>query len=372
MNILLNSAGFIARNIEDIILYGENQDSSLVRAVTQLSSRFLSVTVFPIALTFELLFKRIPKTLFTPIRIQKNPVQEGHPSKFQRRCDKIAKFALGILFSPLGVFSPDCVSGLFLKNPNSADSIRPFGVENLYGKTGLSILRPKTAQEAEQMVKEAIQNKKKISIVGAGMSEGTQTIPQEVDSVIVDTRFLNTVEIDVENNCAHVGAGATWEIVQMAANQSGKSVIVKQASDPFSVGGSIGMNCHGWAHDRGAIASTIKSLTIVDAEGNVKKISPKDEMFGCFFGTLGYFGLIIEAEIELTNNENLIELTDTIQPEQFKAVYQNTIKDRGIPLFGGRLSLDMRRENPLTEIEMVQYVRDEEANLGQKIVKTDQ
>lgn len=50
-------------------------------------------------------------------------------------------------------------------------------------------------------------------------------------------------------------SGAIWEHIQIEANKRGKSVIVKQASDLFSVRGSIGINCHGWAHKYGAISS---------------------------------------------------------------------------------------------------------------------
>ncbi len=362
---LTNPSATLARGIENILIKGENSGSMLEKAACAVLSRLISVTVFPVFLGLELVLKRIPKAL-AALRFSSIPQPNNAPSQFQKSTDKIKKFALGIFFSPLGIRSPDGISSFFLKTPPSDSTIRPFGVELQYGKNVNKVQYPKSVKQLQNIIRKAKKENKQVSVIGAGMSQGPQTVPASSNHVVIHTKHLNKVEIQKNRNIAKVGAGATWEQVQIAANQQGKSVIVKQASDVFSIGGSIGINCHGWAHEYGAIASTVESVQIIDAEGNLKTLTPKDELFGCLFGTLGYFGVIVSVQLKLTDNEHLVEKTKTVSLDQFHTHYQTMIKGQGIPLFGGRLNLDCLEGNPLRSVEMVTYERDLEANAAEK------
>lgn len=356
----------VARGIENLIIACKESDKASVKAGIFFLARLASITVFPAVASAELIVKRIPKALFS-IPLRKVESEENQRSKFEKNLCKVQKFTLGILLAPLGVRSADGVSGFFLKTPPSDKVIRPFGVEAQYGKTVDKVHYPKNKEELQALVKQAIQDKKQISVIGAGMSQGTQTVPVDDRHLVIHTKFLNKISFDAAKNTATVGSGTTWEQLQIAANKIGKSSIVKQASDPFSIGGSIGINCHGWAHENGAIASTVESLEIIDAEGNFRTLKPQDELFGCMFGTLGYFGIVVNATLKITDNEHLIEKSETVDVDQFHESYQSTIKGHDIPLFGGRLVLDQLEGNPLRNVEMVRYEKDEVANAAQKI-----
>src|SRR5262249_50506654 len=203
----------------------------------------------------ELVLKRVPKAAFS--------VSKPASPKFKKNVKKIEKFALGIFFSPLGLRSPDAVSVFFLKKPFSGIAVRPFGVENEFGKGVDAIAYAKDVMELQQTIKEAIKQKKQISVIGAGMCQGTQTIPCKDKYLVINTKNLTKMEFGKDNATVKIQSGATWEDVQIEANKRGKSVIVKQASDIFSIGGSIGINCHGWAHEYGALSSTVISLEVI-------------------------------------------------------------------------------------------------------------
>src|SRR4029077_20895174 len=138
-NFIMRTSGFthpsayIAREIENIIITGENSDNYAVKAGCAILSRLISFVVFPIFLTLELVLKRIPKLLLRSISICKSNDPKA-TKKFNRTLDKVNKFALGVLFSPMGICSPDIVSGLFLKPETFDAMIRPFGVEEQFGK----------------------------------------------------------------------------------------------------------------------------------------------------------------------------------------------------------------------------------------------
>jgi FAD/FMN-containing dehydrogenase len=351
VNALKNPASCVAKEIEGLVIKGQNSKNSAVKLICSVGSRAMSLTLFPLALYTELFFKRIPKLLLSmPCHSEKDA------EKFNKNLDKVAKFGLGILCSPLGLRSADGVSGLFLKAQDTSRAVRPFGVEQQYGREVEKIHYPATIEEVLQLVRRAKAEKKQISIIGAGMSQGKQTVPASDAHMVIDTRGLNKIEID--GNTAKVQAGATWEMVQYAADKQAKSVIVKQASDLFSIGGSIAINCHGWAHEYGAIASTVESLEVIDANGDIRTLTPDDELFGCFFGTLGYFGVIVGATLKLENNEMLYENTVPVELDQFIEHYKTKVKGQGVPLFGGRLVLDTMEDDPLRQVYMVTYTRE--------------
>lgn len=59
-------------------------------------------------------------------------------------------------------------------------------------------------------------------------------------------KHLNQIVVNLDT--VNVGSGAIWDDIIQDLDKKDLSVLVKQASNPFSVGGSIAMNCHGWDH----------------------------------------------------------------------------------------------------------------------------
>lgn len=358
MNIspLINPSAALSRAIEDIVIYGENSHS-LMKDVCGASSRVISSIVFPIFLSFELIFKRVPKLIMAI-----------GTEKYEKKTDKALKFLYAIVPSIiLGLHSPEGMPGFFLKRQKTGHEVAPFGVEKEFGKSINEIDYPKNSQEIQKIVKDSINKGQQISIIGAGMSQGLQTVPKTGNQRVIDTTNLNYIKVNAAENTVVVGSGATWEQVQLKLDKVNKSSIVKQASDIFSIGGSIGINCHGWAHEYGAISSTVRSMKVVDAEGDLRTLhcprpgvgmedlTDDEKLFKCMFGTLGYFGVVVEATLDIVDNIELIEETVEVDRDHFVEVYQEHVKDRDIPLFGGRLILDMLNGDPMRNVYMVSY-----------------
>lgn len=364
MNIITHPSAYVARKIENIILLGANSNLQFTKFGCFVIARVISTTVFPIFLLMELILKRVPKWVVS-ITLYRDS------EKIYKNAYKIQKHCLAILSFPLGLFSADAISGFFLKNPYAKNMLKPFCTAEQYGKTAV-IYYPQAKEDLQNLVKEAIEQKKQISIVGAGMSQGLQTIPYKKNQMVINTKKLQEIDFLCDNQSVKAQAGATWEQVQVAANKLGKSVIAKQAFDTFSIGGSISINCHGWAHKAGPISSTIESLEIINANGELQVLIPKDELFRCMFGTLGYFGLIVSATIKLTDNEHLIEKAEEIQAQEFVTYYKNNIKEKdNIPLFTSKLTLDVLEGNPLRNVCMVRYERDTKSNKTSSILVTE-
>ncbi len=362
-------AATAARSIEDLLIYKERAHF-LAKGACAITARLISAIVFPIILTLECLFLRIPKMLLA-VRTE----------KFQQKADKVLKYILAIGPSIFfGLYSPEAMPGFFLKRAKTDREILPFGVERIFGKSLQNQIRyPQSAQEMCEIIAAAKETGKQVSVIGAGMSQGIQTIPHRDHSVVIHTKHLNEIAIDEANNTVTVGAGATWEKLQLALDAAGKSAIVKQASDIFSIGGSIGINCHGWAHTYGAISQTVRSLKVVDAQGQLRtlhrprentpfeELTDEEKLFKCLFGTLGYFGVVVEATLDIVDNVMLEEQAEEIGLDQFPVHYAPIKNNPEVPLFGGRLMLDGLSGNPLRKICVVSYHKTPNQPLAGKI-----
>lgn len=355
----------VAGIIEHLIIKGKNSTNLAVKGGCRIGATTLGVTVFPTALLAQLIFRQTPKTITAFCFKNFSP---RHHEKYCREVEWAQSHALGLVASPLGLISADAVSSFFVKKPPSNSFISPFGVAEIFGKAVTHIHEPTTIEELRDLVLRAKSEKLQISVIGSGMSQGIQTVPVHRKHLVINCKKLNVIDLSgIKNNTVTAQAGATLEQLQLALNPQGKSLIVKQASDIFSIAGTIGINAHGWAHSFGSIASTVESIDIIDADGELRKLTRSDELFGCMFGTLGYFGIIVSVKLKITDNEHLLEKTDgEIELEDFVQHYEKNIKHADIPLFGGRLVLDDLGGNPFRKVCMVRYERDTNANEASK------
>jgi FAD/FMN-containing dehydrogenase len=92
--------------------------------------------------------------------------------------------------------------------------------------------------------------------------------------------------LDEENNILNVQAGALWEDVIDYLDPRDLSVAVMQASNSFSVGGSLSVNCYGWPYRKPPIASAVESFRLLKADGTIVRCSREDnaELFSLVLG----------------------------------------------------------------------------------------
>ena len=146
----------------------------------------------------------------------------------------------------------------------------------------------------------------RISIAGARHSMGGHTIAP--DGIVLDLLSRCRVELDAVERVVHAQAGATWHDVLRAIDPAGLSVAVMQSNNVFTVGGSISVNCHGWQPDHAPIASTVRALRLVTADGELLRCSRTEnaELFALVLGGYGLFGVILDVELELVANETYV------------------------------------------------------------------
>jgi FAD/FMN-containing dehydrogenase len=170
-------------------------------------------------------------------------------------------------------------------------------------------------------------NQGPISIIGKGYSEGGQTIT-ETGTVIDLSKLNEIVAFDKKLKTITIQAGATWKQVQEFIDQKDLSLEGIQSYNDFSVGGSIGVNCHG-RDISGSLENSILSITVLTADGSLITASRNQnkELFQACVGGYGLLGIIVDVTLQLKQNclltkeMNMMPLTS--YPDYFKQEIRN-------------------------------------------------
>lgn len=255
--------------------------------------------------------------------------------------DWVIPKSLGWLAAPAGILSWNIVTPPFVRSNNDACQITPYG--KLY-QSYAHVAYPETISDVQLIIQAAQKEGKSVSTLGKTMSQGKQAISNDDWNVAINTSRLNRITIDPQSKTAKVGAGASWSDLQREANKYGLAVRVMQASNIFSIGGSISANCHGWDYKTGSLRHTLLALTLVDANGQRLEITPDDQLFDFVVGGYGGFGVIVEATISLTDNVKLIQKGVEVLPHDYLAYFNQNIRSNPqIDMHLYRLSLEPKR-----------------------------
>lgn len=142
-----------------------------------------------------------------------------------------------------------------------------------------------------------------VSIGGARYSMGGQIASE--GSLHLDMRSLaGLVWLDAKSRRVRVQAGMTWRDLQTLIDPHQLSVRIMQSYSNFTVGGSVGVNCHGRYVGRGALVNSVRALQLIDADGERYELSRErqPELFGAVFGGYGGLGVVSEVEVDLDAN----------------------------------------------------------------------
>ena len=290
--------------------------------VSRVLANILSVGIFPIALSVDLAYLTTASA-YEKMRsaLTKAPEQRVKRQLIAQQCNQIRNKCLsGLIGSPQGLFGSDLVTMHFQTTERKIDIIRPYG--KLYMSRAEQIF-PKTLEDIINIIKFAKDHRRKISIKGAGYAQGKQTLPPGDHDICLDLKNFKKITLNEQNNTATVGAGVTWGELQDHANKQGLAVLVQQASNVFSIGGSVGgANCHGWDHRWGSVGNTVLSMQVVKPNGEIVTVTPEDELFGLVVGGYGLFGVITEVILQLTENIPLHIWGEKVDIDEYVEYYK--------------------------------------------------
>lgn len=330
-------SAYPARCIDTLLLH--RSDTLVGYLHSAVATRAVSVLVFPITTAIDTLTNGAVALAegaisLLPLGAESRAAWSG--SAYRCAVSSVRHFA-ALLASPTSLITPDILTHHFIPLTEKAkNEITPYG--QLYKAKGI-LKEPRTFKSVQRIVNAARRQGKQVAISGAGFSQGKHILPTEEDHIHINLRHIKHTDVHPTRKTISVGAGATWEDVQKAANEHGLAVKTMQASNVFSVGGSLGINCHGWDIQAGALGNTVRSLTIVDASGKLKVLTKEDELFRLVVGGIGMFGVIVSAELELTDNVELERTGEAVRPVDYLSYFRDLQEAGDVEMHLGSLSL---------------------------------
>ncbi len=185
------------------------------------------------------------------------------------------------------------------------------------------IVRPNSVDELARLIAE---NAGPISIGGGCFSQGGQTACD--GALFVDTRGLSSIASpDVANRTLRVEAGATWRQIQEAIDPHDLSLKIMQSFSNFTVGGSLSVNCHGDYVGLGPVVESVRGIRLITADGAIKTASRSEnrDLFRAAIGGYGGVGVIVEAELDLAQNQRLERVVHRMNVADYPAWHRESV-----------------------------------------------
>jgi FAD/FMN-containing dehydrogenase len=121
------------------------------------------------------------------------------------------------------------------------------------------------------------------------------------DGILISTRRMDIVSVDVQSGVARIGAGAKWAKVMAATAPYGLAPLLGSTSDVGAVGYTVGGGMGPLGRRYGFAADRVRSLEIVTGDGRLRTVTADDDT-GLFWGVRGgkgNLGIVTAMEIDL-------------------------------------------------------------------------
>lgn len=214
-------------------------------------------------------------------------------------------------------------------------------VSRLYPTYVKKITKENKVDSLIEIIKNAKKNHLHISIAGKQHSQGGHTYYD--NSIFLDmTAYKKIIHLDTEKKIITVQSGATWEAIQEYINPFGLAIKVMQSSNIFTVGGSLSANIHGRDPRFGPIIETVKGFRLLLSSGDIISISREEnkDLFGKVIGGYGLFGVILDVDLELTENTIYQKETTLLDYKNYPDFFEKHVKGKQeVGLHFGRLSI---------------------------------
>ena len=218
--------------------------------------------------------------------------------------------------------------GSIKQNQENQEKVLINDAGRLYPTYVKEIVKENQVEGIQEVVKQAREENLKVSIAGRRHSQGGHTFYE--DAVVLEmTEFNEIINLDKENKIITVQSGTTWEQIQEFINPLDLSIKTMQSSNIFTIGGSMSANIHGRDLEKTLIIETIQSFRLLLSNGTIVNVNRTEnpELFSLVIGGYGLFGVILDVDIELTDNIVLEKESVIMDYKEFLGYFENNIKD---------------------------------------------
>ncbi|EFW17327.1 hypothetical protein D8B26_000063 [Coccidioides posadasii str. Silveira] len=187
------------------------------------------------------------------------------------------------------------------------------------------VVVPGTANDVAETVKFA--NKKRVPFLAYNTAHGALTTLGRMDCGIeIFMKQLSGVKIAKNGQTAKIGGGTLSKLVTDTLWAAGKQTVTGACECVSYLGPALGGG-HGWLQGHhGLIADQLVSMDVVLANGSLRTINPKSDLWWGMKGAGQNFGIVTSATAKIFDIEHrdwAIE-TLTFRGDKVEAIYQAT------------------------------------------------
>lgn len=160
------------------------------------------------------------------------------------------------------------------------------------------VVQPSSAEAVSAVVKFAASKRIPVIARGSGSSPFGGSVPVSGGIVIDMSRMDRILQLDQEMSVAVVQAGARWADLDNELQKKGLCLSTSPSSKFSTVGGwvatgGMGLNSYSGGH----LSNHVRSIELVDSNGEVRTLKGSDREFGAVFGSEGQMGIITSVTI---------------------------------------------------------------------------
>lgn len=173
-------------------------------------------------------------------------------------------------------------------------------------------LQPRTEEELCRAIRSASQ----VRVVGGGYSFNSGTSSQQL---LLSLDRYNSV-LEVQGARVRVQAGIRLRDLTQALWERGLALPLLGSADTQSMGGVLATDVHGSGREHGFISEQVRSLRLIDSQGQARTVRPGDEAFHAAIGGIGTCGVISEVELECVPAFYLFKASSLVRRKDIPAL----------------------------------------------------
>jgi FAD/FMN-containing dehydrogenase len=188
----------------------------------------------------------------------------------------------------------------------------------------MAIVAPSSVEDVQEALR---RTSGPVSIGGGRFSMGGQTASP--GSLHFDMRSMNRiVGFSPSDKTLRVQAGVRWCDVQRFVDPHGLAVKIMQTYANFTVGGALGVNCHGRYVGLGPLVLSVRSIRMVLHDGTVVDADRQrnSELFFGAVGGYGALGVVVEIELELAENKRVRRIDRVMSLSEYASYFRDQVR----------------------------------------------